>query len=124
MNPPARKARLGKGLGALLGDYMDVAEPGGEAQRLKVSAIRPNPKQPRRAFAPSELEELAQSIAQNGLLQPLLVRPAPGRANHYELVAGERRLRAVRKLGWKERAKSLTTFCSFSPWWRTCSERR
>ena len=102
MNPPARKARLGKGLGALLGDYVDVAEPGGEAQRLKVSAIRPNPKQPRRAFSPTELDELAQSIDQNGLLQPLLVRPAPGQANKYELVAGERRLRAVRKLGWKD----------------------
>ena len=80
MNPPAQKARLGKGLGALLGDYVDVAEPRDEAQRLKVSAIRPNPKQPRRAFSPSELEELAQSIDQNGLLQPLLVRPAPGLA--------------------------------------------
>ena len=102
MNPPAQKARLGKGLGALLGDYVDAAEPGGEAQRLKVSAIRPNPRQPRRAFSKSELDELAQSIQQNGFLQPLLVRPAPGQPDTYELVAGERRLRAVRKLGWTD----------------------
>ena len=102
MNPPARKGRLGKGLGALLGDYVDAAEPGSEGQRLKVSAIGPNPKQPRRAFSKSELDELAQSIEQNGLLQPLLVRPAPGQPNRYQLVAGERRLRAVRKLGWKD----------------------
>ena len=100
MTPPVKKDRLGKGLGALLGDYMDPAASGAEADRLPVSAIVPNPKQPRRMFSDSELDELARSIDENGLLQPLLVRPAPGTPGRYELVAGERRLRAVRRLGW------------------------
>jgi ParB family chromosome partitioning protein len=65
-----------------------------------ISSIFPNPLQPRREFPETELEELTSSIKENGLLQPLLVRPAgPGR---YELVAGERRLRSVQRLGWQE----------------------
>jgi ParB family chromosome partitioning protein len=65
-----------------------------------ISSILPNPLQPRREFPETELEELASSIKENGLLQPLLVRAAgPGR---YELVAGERRLRSVQRLGWQE----------------------
>jgi len=102
VNPPLKKDRLGKGLGALLGDYMDPAATGAEAHRLPVSAILPNPKQPRRTFSEAELDDLARSIDENGLLQPLLVRPAPGSADRYELVAGERRLRAVRRLGWAD----------------------
>ncbi len=102
MTPPVKKDRLGKGLGALLGDYMDPAVTGAEAPRLPVSAIVPNPKQPRRTFSDSDLEDLARSIDENGLLQPLLVRPAPGIPDRYELVAGERRLRAVRSLGWDD----------------------
>ena len=99
MNSPAKKARLGKGLGALLGEYMDDT-PRGEAQLIDVKSIGPNPQQPRKAFSDEELAELAQSIEENGLLQPLLLRPAPKAPGRYELVAGERRLRAVRKLGW------------------------
>ena len=94
------KARLGKGLGALLGEYVDDA-PRGEAQLIDVKSIGPNPQQPRKAFSDDELAELAQSIEENGLLQPLLLRPAPKALGKYELVAGERRLRAVRMLGWK-----------------------
>ena len=101
MNPPRNKARLGKGLGALLGEYMDDA-PGGEPQLIDVSSIRPNPQQPRKAFPGEELAELAQSIKKNGLLQPLLIRPAPQTPGEYELVVGERRLRAVEQLGWTE----------------------
>ena len=100
MNPAPKKARLGKGLGALLGEYMDGA-PGGE-QLIDVKSIGPNPQQPRKNFSDEELGELAQSIKENGLLQPLLLRPAPGFPGKYQLVAGERRLRAVRKLGWKD----------------------
>ncbi|MCZ6691490.1 MAG: ParB/RepB/Spo0J family partition protein [Planctomycetota bacterium] len=94
------KARLGKGLGALLGEYVDDA-PRGEAQLIDVKSIGPNPQQPRKAFSDDELAELAQSIEENGLLQPILLRPAPKAPGKYELVAGERRLRAVRMLGWK-----------------------
>ena len=101
MTPAPNKARLGKGLGALLGEYLD-APPSGEAHLIDVNSIGPNPQQPRKVFLDEELQELARSIKENGLLQPLLVRPvlvAPGK---YELVAGERRLRAVQSLGWKE----------------------
>ena len=98
---PAKKNRLGRGLGALLGDYLDADIRTGGADRLPVASILPNPKQPRRTFPEAELDELARSIAENGLLQPLLVRSAPGGApGEYELVAGERRLRAVKRLGW------------------------
>ena len=101
MNPPPKKTRLGRGLGTLLGEYMEEA-PRREAQLIAVKSIGPNPQQPRKIFSGEELAELAQSIEKNGLLQPLLLRPAPGIPGKYELVAGERRLRAVRKLGWKE----------------------
>lgn len=94
-------ARLGKGLGALLGEYIDES-PGEGSQRLRVSDIVPNAKQPRRNFSEGALEELAASIDENGLLQPLLVRSYPSLPGKYELVAGERRLRAVRSLGWTE----------------------
>jgi ParB family chromosome partitioning protein len=101
MNPTPKKARLGKGLGALLGEYME--EPAKrEAQLIDVKSIGPNPQQPRKTFSSEELSELAQSIKENGLLQPLLLRPAPGSPGKYELVAGERRLRAIQSLGWKD----------------------
>lgn len=68
---------------------------------LPVAAIRPNPRQPRVVFDEEALDELAASIAEVGLLQPLVVRPAPASpVDEYELVAGERRWRAVRRLGW------------------------
>ncbi len=101
MSLPPKKARLGKGLGALLGEYLDEA-PRHEAQLVDVKSIGPNPQQPRKTFSAEELAELAQSIEENGLLQPLLLRPAPKVLGKYELVAGERRLRAVQKLGWKQ----------------------
>jgi ParB family chromosome partitioning protein len=98
---PAHKDRLGRGLGALLGDYAASEDaPAGDVRSVMISSIFPNPLQPRREFPETELEELTSSIKENGLLQPLLVRPAgPGR---YELVAGERRLRSVQRLGWQE----------------------
>ncbi len=101
MSQPTRD-RLGKGLGALLGDYMTTEPPKGDVQRVTVSSLDPNPQQPRRSFSQAELAELAASIDQNGLLQPLLVRPAPGLDGRYQLVAGERRLRAVASLGWHD----------------------
>ena len=94
--------RLGKGLGALLGEYLEPEPQSGEVQKLPVSVIVPSPVQPRRVFKEGELEELAVSIRENGLLQPLVVRPAPAAAGRYELVAGERRLRAVTSLGWAD----------------------
>ncbi|GGM92660.1 chromosome partitioning protein ParB [Thermus composti] len=84
---------LGKGLDALL-----PKTPGGVV-RLPLAAIRPNPHQPRKRFSPEALEELAQSIREKGLLQPLLVRP---KGEGYELVAGERRYRAAQMAGLQE----------------------
>jgi ParB family chromosome partitioning protein len=73
---------------------------------LVTSRIAPNPFQPRREFAPEQLAELEESIRQNGLLQPIVVRRATGETAadgaEWELVAGERRWRAIRRLGWAE----------------------
>ena len=96
-----RKDRLGRGLGALLGDYLaPEAGPSGDVRTVAVASILPNPLQPRKEFSEAELEELTSSIRENGLLQPLLVRPAA--TGRYELVAGERRFRAIQRLGWQE----------------------
>lgn len=104
----APRARLGKGLGALLGEYLP-SEVAGDgivgARTIATARIAPNPFQPRREFAPDSLGELEQSIRENGLLQPLVVRAASaGAANgaEWELIVGERRWRAVRRLGWTE----------------------
>ena len=103
----AKKPRLGKGLSALLGEYNaePAAAPGEPVNSVPTSRITPNPFQPRREFTPEQLAELEDSIRQNGLLQPLVVRRAKeGAADgaEWELVAGERRWRAVRRLGWSE----------------------
>lgn len=94
--------RLGRGLGALLGDYAEAPIPAGApagAVDIPLSRIVPNPYQPRTEFKPGELSELADSIRANGLLQPVVVRKSAG-GSSYELVAGERRFRAIRQLGW------------------------
>lgn len=97
------KDRLGRGLGALLGSYVEDAPAENELKSVPVRRIVPNPFQPRREFDPAELQELTDSIRQNGLLQPLVVRRAPGGPEQrYQLVAGERRLRAVTNLGWAD----------------------
>ncbi|WP_447975301.1 ParB/RepB/Spo0J family partition protein [Nitrospira sp. Kam-Ns4a] len=91
------KKALGKGLDALLPDRGAKKLPGEEGESVALSEILPNPYQPRTDFAEEDLAELADSIKRNGLLQPLLVRrKGDGR---YELIAGERRLRAARLAG-------------------------
>jgi ParB family chromosome partitioning protein len=67
---------------------------------VPIGLIRPNPYQPRKEFRPDELAELQASLEANGLLQPIVVRPAG--TNSYELIAGERRLRAATQLGWAD----------------------
>jgi ParB family chromosome partitioning protein len=67
---------------------------------LPLERIEPNPLQPRRSFDEGRLQQLADSIAHQGVIQPLLVRPHPEGASRFELIAGERRLRAMRLLGW------------------------
>lgn len=90
---------LGRGLSALIGDLEDTqAEAGGRAGRVvPVDKVFPNPDQPRRRFAEDALEELAASIREKGIIQPLIVRPRPGKPQEYEIVAGERRWRAAQR---------------------------
>ena len=80
-----------------------AGQPSGEAVRqVPVERIVPNGRQPRRRFDPAQIAALARSIGAQGVLQPLLVRPHGTRPGHFELVAGERRLRALKLLGWSE----------------------
>lgn len=94
--------RLGKGLGALLGEYLEPEVTENEVHTLPLGSIVPNPVQPRRVFTDAELDNLTSSIRENGLLQPLVVRPAPGTTDRFEIVAGERRYRALRRLEWAD----------------------
>src|SRR5437867_7768069 len=97
----AGRRRLGRGLEALLGPTREEAEREGSLVELAIADIRPNPYQPRRDVDPAALEELQASIRKAGLLQPIVVRPVPGGNGGFELIAGERRLRACQALGWE-----------------------
>jgi ParB family chromosome partitioning protein len=94
-----RTRRLGRGLEALLGPALVEARPEGSARQVPLSALRPNPYQPRHDFPEEALAELTESLRTSGLLQPIVVRPANG---HYQIIAGERRWRAAERLGWQE----------------------
>jgi ParB family chromosome partitioning protein len=103
MSERAARRQLGRGLAALFGETEDVAsaDPAGQ-RRVPIELIRPGAFQPRRRFAEAELEALAQSIREKGILQPLLVRPLAEKEADFELVAGERRWRAAQRLGLHE----------------------
>ncbi len=92
----ARKA-LGRGLGALLSDSMAQSAQGDDFMEVDIDLIEPNPDQPRTHFDEIKLDELAQSIRANGLVQPLLLRRIEG--GRYQLIAGERRWRASQRAG-------------------------
>ena len=108
-NRPQRRG-LGRGLSALMADAgVDMASPGSEAalpptpdRKVPIEQLRPNPDQPRRSFDDEALAELAQSIREKGILQPLIVRPVPDDASMFEIVAGERRWRAAQRAGLHE----------------------
>jgi ParB family chromosome partitioning protein len=91
----ARKA-LGRGLSALLSDSLSLAQ-GDELLEVDIELIEPNPHQPRLHFDEKKLDELAQSIQANGLVQPILLRRLPH--GNYQIVAGERRWRAAQRAG-------------------------
>ena len=107
MNEDHSKKRLGRGLAALIGE-MDRPAPREEKQpavaaadgRAPIEFVSPNPKNPRRSFAEAELADLAQSIREHGIVQPVLVRRTPG--GRYEIIAGERRWRAAQRAGLSE----------------------
>lgn len=85
---------LGKGLGALLGDFSEEAVESSAYQILPIYKVEPNPDQPRRNFDEEELQALADSISVHGVIQPLTVRQMP--TGYYQIIAGERRWRAAR----------------------------
>ena len=91
-------SRLGRGLASLIGDV------GGEAahaerprnqRKVPIEFLKPNPRNPRRTFSDAELGELAASVKQHGVIQPIVVRPVKGAQDRYEIIAGERRWRAA-----------------------------
>lgn len=92
---------LGRGLGALMGD-LTADEPASKSpyQLLPLHKVEPNPNQPRQDFDPEQLEALARSIQEHGVVQPLTVRPLPN--GYYQIIAGERRWRAARMAELKE----------------------
>jgi ParB family chromosome partitioning protein len=95
MAASAQKTRLGRGLASLIGDRFDEAALGPDEDRRTVplAALKPGRFNPRRSFSEAQLEELAASIRERGLVQPIVVRPSSG--DSYEIVAGERRWRAA-----------------------------
>ena len=96
----AKKGGLGRGLDALFADNSVEENSSASAVKLSLNEIEPNKDQPRKTFDEKALSELADSIAQHGVIQPLLVRPMPD--GSYQLVAGERRWRAARRAGLSE----------------------
>ncbi|MDE2285304.1 MAG: ParB/RepB/Spo0J family partition protein [Hyphomicrobiales bacterium] len=97
------RSRLGRGLAALIGDVggeSSVERPRGQ-RRLPIGSLRPNARNPRRVFAADELDELAASLRERGIIQPIVVRPLRGASGH-EIIAGERRWRAAQRAGLHE----------------------
>jgi ParB family transcriptional regulator, chromosome partitioning protein len=102
MAEDAARSRLGRGLAALMGDVGDetaAIERTRSQKRVPIEFLRPNPRNPRRLFAEAELDELAASIRERGIIQPILVRTARSGPDNYEIIAGERRWRAAQRAG-------------------------
>lgn len=101
MDEPRKRSNLGRGLAALLGedDETEVSNvaPIRPSGSVPIGQLEPNPFQPRRIFEEEGIEELARSIGERGLIQPILVRRHPEREGAYQIVAGERRWRAAQK---------------------------
>lgn len=95
----SEKRRLGRGLDALLGANSDHATDPANVAQVPLDQIQNNPYQPRKDFDADELSALKDSLRSHGLLQPVVVRPA---GKGYQLIAGERRVRAAREVGWKQ----------------------
>ncbi|MBO6724542.1 MAG: ParB/RepB/Spo0J family partition protein [Rhizobiaceae bacterium] len=103
MNEDQSRRRLGRGLAALIGEMDKPAEKAAEPKaladgRVPIAFIAPNPRNPRRTFADADLADLAQSIREHGIVQPVVVRPTAD-AERYEIIAGERRWRAAQRAG-------------------------
>ncbi len=96
----AEHKRLGRGLAALIGDVGEESAPAEAPRRPRrapIENLTPNPRNPRKTFTDSELDELAASIKERGVIQPIVVRTIPDRSDVYEIIAGERRWRAAQR---------------------------
>ncbi|MET4635497.1 MULTISPECIES: ParB/RepB/Spo0J family partition protein [Kaistia] len=95
------RRRLGRGLAALIGDVGQesvVTDRSRNSRRVPIEFLRPNPRNPRKAFEEDDLADLTASVREKGIMQPILVRPVPGGpADAYEIIAGERRWRAAQR---------------------------
>ncbi|MFZ0609259.1 MAG: ParB/RepB/Spo0J family partition protein [Xanthobacteraceae bacterium] len=98
------RSRLGRGLAALIGevDAETSAERPRSQRRVPTTSLRPNARNPRRAFSNTELDELVASLRERGIIQPIVARPVRGVADSYEIIAGERRWRAAQRAGLHE----------------------
>jgi len=102
MAEEATRSRLGRGLAALIGDVGEESQSAERAKtqrRLPIEFLRPNPRNPRRTFPEADLAELAASVRERGVIQPILARALRGAGEAYEIIAGERRWRAAQRAG-------------------------
>ena len=102
MAEDGQRARLGRGLAALIGDVGDednLVDRGRGQKRVPVEFLKPNPRNPRKSFSDEDLADLANSIRERGVIQPIVVRALPNLADAYEIIAGERRWRAAQRAG-------------------------
>src|SRR6516165_10698867 len=99
------RSRLGRGLAALMGDVVvepRTVEAPRQPRRIPIEYVKANPRNPRRNFADAELDELAASIKERGIIQPIVVRAIGEAKDRYEIIAGERRWRAAQRAGLHE----------------------
>ncbi|HYA05477.1 MAG TPA: ParB/RepB/Spo0J family partition protein [Xanthobacteraceae bacterium] len=104
MAEEATRSRLGRGLAALIGEVSaetSIERPRGQ-RRVPTGSLRPNARNPRRAYSNVELDELVASLRERGIIQPIIVRPIRGTGDGYEIIAGERRWRAAQRAGLHE----------------------
>jgi ParB family transcriptional regulator, chromosome partitioning protein len=104
MAEESTRSRLGRGLASLIGDMgaetnIAASERVRSQRRVPIELLRPNPRNPRRDFPDAQLDELASSIKERGIIQPIAVRPVRGPSDAYEIIAGERRWQAAQRAG-------------------------
>lgn len=102
MNDDFSKKRLGRGLAALIGEIdkpvASTSEPVRADGQVEIDRVKANPRNPRRKFDEADLEDLARSVTEHGIMQPVVVRPRNA-GEYYEIIAGERRWRAAQRAG-------------------------
>jgi len=103
MAEDSTRSRLGRGLASLIGDMgaetNAAPERARSQRRVPIEFLRPNPRNPRREFPTAQLDELANSIKERGIIQPIAVRPVRGANDAFEIIAGERRWQAAQRAG-------------------------